>query len=60
MNTRVKTTLFHISQLLLIIAILASGMPIKAEEIKGTVYLSPTPEIQTAPDFRREISKLSP
>ena len=42
MNTRVKTTLFHISQLLLIIAILASGMPVKAEEIKGTVYLSPT------------------
>ena len=33
MNTRVKTTLFHISQLLLIIAILASGMPVKAEGI---------------------------
>ena len=36
MQNRLKKTLFHISQLLLIMAIFATGMPVKAADTVGT------------------------
>ena len=42
MRTQTKTILFHISQLLLIIAIIASGMPVRAADMAdpGTVVVT--------------------